>query len=112
VAGSHAEAHITGSSARGRDLVPWMIWHGIERLRARGVTALNLGGGMRPGDGISEFKQRFGPQTCRIYALCQIYDHDKYGELCRLAGAQPGALWFPGYRMAEAGATAMPIQTT
>ena len=98
VAGTHAESHILGCTDRGRDLVAWLIWQGIQRLRARDVTTLNLTGGMRPGDGIYRFKQGFGAIETPRRAVHQIYDRQQYDELCCQAGAGPDEAWFPAYR--------------
>jgi hypothetical protein len=65
IAGLHAEFHILGSTDDGRGLAAWLIWNGIPRLRERGVTELNLTGGMKPGDGLYRFKQGFrGTAPC------------------------------------------------
>jgi hypothetical protein len=97
-AGPYSEYHINASTPFGRDLTAWLIWNAIERLRAAGVHVLNLGGGTRPGDGLSQFKERFHGETRRLWAVRQIYDHAKYDELCRRAGVTCTRDWFPAYR--------------
>jgi hypothetical protein len=97
-AGPYSEYHINASTAFGRDLTAWLIWNASERLRAAGVQVLNLGGGIRPGDGLSQFKERFHGETRRLWAVRQIYDRGKYDELCRRAGAKGTRDWFPAYR--------------
>src|SRR5207237_1071647 len=37
-AGNQAEYHLNASDAEGRDMTAWLIWNGIERLRARGMS--------------------------------------------------------------------------
>lgn len=104
-AGNYAEAHITGSSERGRRLVPWLIWHGIERLRRLGVTCLDLGGSPRTGDGLYQYKARFRGVPKPICAVHQVYDRVTYDELCRTAGVFASTRWFPPYRAGGLGNT-------
>jgi hypothetical protein len=76
-----------------------LIWWAVQRLRAIGVEWLNLGGGVRPGDDLAEFKRRFGAAELPLVSLRQVYRPDVYEELCRTAGvtsARDG--WFPPYR--------------
>jgi GNAT acetyltransferase-like protein len=103
VAGDEAEYHINGSSERGRDLAAWLIWQAIGRLKAKGVRTLHLGGGVRFGDGLYQFKRRFGGTPKKVRAVRQLYDHPRYLELCRLAGVSPGESWFPAYRSTRPG---------
>jgi hypothetical protein len=71
---------------------------GMHELRARGVTELNLTGGMKPGDGLYRFKQGFHGTAVPRQAVHQVYDPFKYQELCRQAGVATEAGWFPAYR--------------
>lgn len=99
VAGEHAEYHLIGSSDRGRDLAAWLIWNAIVILKERGVNTLHLGGGVRRGDGLHEFKQKFGTTPKLLQAVRQIYDQVRYDELCLAARVSPsGGAWFPVYR--------------
>jgi hypothetical protein len=102
---THAEYQLSASTADGRWLAAWLISNAIERLRRQGVDQLNLGGGVRPGDGVYAFKEQFGARPRPLLAVRQVYDVDAYEELCRLAGVQPGGGWFPPYRAAEADAS-------
>jgi len=98
VAGHEAEYHINGSTERGRDLAAWLIWQAILRLQAEGVRSLHLGGGVTLGDGLYQFKRRFGGAPRTLRAVRQIYDRPRYLELCRLANVSPSYHWFPAYR--------------
>lgn len=82
-----------------RHTVP-LLWYAVETLRAAGVPALNLGGGIRPGDSVAQFKQRFGGLELPLGALKQVYRPDIYEALCREAGVDPAltAGYFPAYR--------------
>lgn len=77
-----------------------LLWHGARRLRELGVPLLCLGGGIREGDGVARFKERFGGERRPLACLRQVYDPDRYAELCRRAGVSPevGEGYFPPYR--------------
>ena len=98
VAGRCAEYHIGAATERGRELTAWLLKNGIERLRRRGVATLNLGGGIRPGDGLYKFKEKFGAVPKPLHAIRQIYDRNRYDELCRMAGVTHPVRYFPPYR--------------
>lgn len=80
-----------------------LLWHGVTALRRIGVPVLNLGGGVRPGDSIASFKERFGPAVHPLESVRQVYDPEAYAALCRERGADPGDRdgYFPAYRSDE-----------
>lgn len=99
VSADQAEYHLVGSSERGRNLVAWLIAQAVELLRERGVRILHLGGGVRCGDGLHGFKQKFGGDPKPLQAVRQVYDASRYEQLCAQAGTPPwGGTWFPAYR--------------
>jgi hypothetical protein len=98
LSGSTAEYHISAGTESARDFDAWLLWQASEALRARGVEVLNLGGGVRPGDGIYEFKARFNGVLAPLKGLRQIYDRERFIELCRAAGVLPDGPRFPPYR--------------
>lgn len=78
-----------------------LIWSEVERLRELGLPQLNLGGGVREGDDLAEFKRRFGAQRLPLASLRQVYRPKVYQRLCRLAGVSTERSgWFPPYRAA------------
>lgn len=87
-----------------------LLWHGARHLRQRGVPLLCLGGGIREGDGVARFKERFGGERRPLGCLRQIYHPARYAELCRLAGVEPkvGDGYFPPYRDPSRPAPARP----
>jgi hypothetical protein len=97
VAGDRAEGFLLASTPEGRDLITWLLGQAIRRLRADGVRRLNLGGGVRPGDGLFDFKARFGGTPRPLGVLRQVYDPATYAALCT-AAAESGGNWFPAYR--------------
>ncbi len=102
VHGDRAEFHIGASTLEGRALTAWLLVEGIRRLGTRGVRTLNLGGGVRAGDGLCEFKRKFGGTGHRLPAVRQIYLPDDYNRLCRQVGVKADQTWFPGYRAPSA----------
>ena len=77
-----------------------LLWQGVLSLRSLGVRFLNLGGGIRPGDGVAKFKQRFGGRALPLRSLRQVYDPDVFHTLCQQAKVDPSIRTgnFPAYR--------------
>jgi Fe-S cluster biogenesis protein NfuA len=77
-----------------------LIWYGVKKLIEHNVQWLNLGGGIKPGDGVAKFKERFGGKVFLLSSLKQIYNHDVYRSLCCKANVNPDDLtgYFPLYR--------------
>ena len=79
-----------------------LIWSAVQRLRELGVPSLNLGGGVREGDDVAEFKRRFGAAELPLASLRQVYRPER---LRARSAAQAGVTsdrsgWFPPYRAA------------
>jgi hypothetical protein len=77
-----------------------LLWQAALRLKALDIPLLNLGGGIRPGDGVAGFKARFGARELALGALKQVYDSAAFAQLCRGAGKDPAQRsgYFPPYR--------------
>ena len=77
-----------------------LVWEGALALRRRRVPVLNLGGGVHAGDGVAEFKRRFGATPEPLRRLRHVYDPDRFAALCRAAGRDPNdrSGYFPPYR--------------
>ena len=76
-----------------------LIWEGMKRLKQMEVPVLNLGGGIRAGDGVAQFKERFGGIRKPLCCVKQVFDAEAYGQLCRIAGldSNPPTAFFPPY---------------
>jgi hypothetical protein len=84
----------------GRRHAAALLWCGVNRLKSVGVPALNLGGGIREGDSLAGFKQRFGARKLPFRCLKQVYEPAAYEALCRRKNVDPDDLsgYFPPYR--------------
>jgi hypothetical protein len=76
-----------------------LIWYAIRYFKRLGVPWLNLGGGIKSEDSLSEYKRRFGGETMALRSLRHVYDPPRYDELCRHAGVEPQVRsgWFPPF---------------
>ncbi|MBC8166286.1 MAG: hypothetical protein H7Y20_10480 [Bryobacteraceae bacterium] len=83
------------------DYAATLLWSGVQRLRCLRIPTLNLGGGIRSGDGVAEFKRRFGGKAVPYFCLKQVYNEAAFTQLCREYGVDPGdkSGYFPPYRL-------------
>jgi hypothetical protein len=83
------------SKGDGAQFSTGLMWAAVRELRALGVPLLNLGGGIRPGDGVAGFKQRFGAVELELGSLQLVFQPELYSELCGSRKADNG--YFPAY---------------
>jgi hypothetical protein len=70
---------------------------GLVGLSRRLEAPIHLGGGVRPGDGIENFKRGFANATAHFYTHELVCDPARYASLCAAHGpGEPG--FFPAYR--------------
>ncbi len=76
-----------------------LLWKAVHILKERGVNWFNLGGGIRPGDGVAQFKERFGGKVFPFQSLKQIYNTELYTTLCNQTHNNPEDIegYFPPY---------------
>ncbi|HSJ69309.1 MAG TPA: hypothetical protein VK921_16630 [Anditalea sp.] len=86
------------SLPEGRSQTVPLLWEGIRILKEKGIPILNLGGGIKRGDSLSEFKERFGAEKYPIPVLKQVYNKGVFKELCERAGVSDTDNYFPPYR--------------
>ncbi|MBD3765384.1 MAG: GNAT family N-acetyltransferase [Rhodobacterales bacterium] len=96
--GPEAELHLTASTPEGRGLQAWLWAQLAEACRARGIRHLNIGGHLRPGDGIDFMKSQFGLAVHPLRSVRQVYDPARFAALCAAAGADPDDAYFPPWR--------------
>jgi hypothetical protein len=95
-----ADAVAGAGTPTGRALSFHLVWDAVRHYTAAGIPRLNLGGGVRRGDSVAEFKRRFGADVVPLRALRQVYNPDAYRDLCERAGRDPSdrSGYFPAYR--------------
>ena len=70
----------------------------MQALQARGIARVNLGGGVKSGDGLEQFKRRFGGERAVPMVLKHIYQPHAYAALCEACGVAEGREgFFPPY---------------
>lgn len=94
-----ADALFNISLPEGRDAATALLVEGAERLAARGVSRLNIGGGVRPGDDVERAKELFGATERPLLRLQQVFAPSRFVELCTAAGVAPSGAdgFFPPY---------------
>ena len=95
-----AEYLFNVSLKEGRSLSAAVLWSAVKKLHSIGVPLLNLGGGIRRGDGVARFKRRFGAKQLPLGSLRSVFRHDVYNSLCSRTGSDLAnqAAYFPAYR--------------
>ncbi len=99
----HAEAiadyFIYASTEDGRRYSRVLLWAAACELKCRGVRLFNLGGGVRAGDSLEDFKRRFGGRAVGMPVLKQVYCRDEFDTLCAgMEAAKQSNGYFPPYR--------------
>jgi hypothetical protein len=91
---------LAASTAEGRRnaAANLVIYEAMRRSRAGGLSVLNLGGGLRDGDALHDFKQSFGPGRAPYYVGSAVHDEQAYRELTEQAGVALDDDHFPAYR--------------
>jgi hypothetical protein len=94
-----ADALFNISLPEGRDAATALLIEGAELLRARGISLLNIGGGVRPGDDVERAKQLFGASTRPLLHLKQVFAPDRFRRLCAASGVEASGSegFFPPY---------------
>ena len=78
---------LNASTHSGRKYTRLLVWSTILELKRRGVTWLNLGGGVQQADSLENFKRRFGGRKVLGQVLKQVLDREKYAYLMGKYGA-------------------------
>jgi hypothetical protein len=94
-----ADALFSISLPEGRDAATALLIEGAERLGTRGISLLNIGGGVRPGDDVERAKQLFGASARPLLHLKQVFARSRFERLCTAAGAEASGQtdFFPPY---------------
>ena len=94
-----ADALFNISLPEGRDAATALLIEGAERLGTRGISLLNIGGGVRSGDDVERAKQLFGASARPLLHLKQVFAPGRFERLCAAAGAEASGqtTFFPPY---------------
>jgi hypothetical protein len=94
-----AEYFLNATTLQGRKYSRKILWQAIETLKNMEVASLNLGGGVKPGDSLDDFKRRFGGKALSGQALKIIFNQDAYNALSeKYCGPNHKvAVYFPPY---------------
>lgn len=92
-----AEYFINASTYEGRFASRKLIWEMIVNLKEHGIENINLGGGVKEGDFLDDFKRRFGGKAMPMGKLTGVIDHAKYDELCKEFCHNESTGYFPPY---------------
>lgn len=93
-----ADYFINAANDAGREYSRILIWKAMEYLHNIQVPTLNLGGGVKPGDNLEQFKKRFSGKKVMPYVLKRIYDDKLYKDVCARSQIDAEAThYFPAY---------------
>jgi hypothetical protein len=76
-----------------------LIWHAVHELKSRGITRLDLGGGVTPNDGVALYKKHFNAVSVPLFSIRQVYQPDIYNRLSADTGQDADDMsgYFPAY---------------
>ncbi|GAA3735677.1 hypothetical protein GCM10022225_17990 [Plantactinospora mayteni] len=107
--GTRAHYHLAGSTPEGfrqggNNLLLWTI---LDWASATGCGVVHLGGGVRPDDGLFQFKRSFGGRRTPFWTGAVVIDPARYDALLRAHAAATSRTvpdivrsgYFPGYRL-------------
>lgn len=94
-----ADYFLNASTINGRYHTRGLLWSAIAILKELNIPILNLGGGIKPNDGLDDFKRRFGGKLSDYNVLKEVYNDSAFKKLCQQAGVNQLANYpyFPPY---------------
>lgn len=95
--GDNAEYFINASSLDGRNASRKLIWEMIIDLKEEGVRIVNMGGGIKEGDFLDDFKRRFGGIPEKTGKISGVINQEKFDELCAKYNNNKNSIYFPPY---------------
>lgn len=80
-----------------------ILWHSIQTLKKENIRLFNIGGGIKEGDSLAQYKQRLGGHAAKFKCLKQIYDQEAFTMLCEQKKINPLHIegYFPPYRVSN-----------
>ena len=96
--GDSAEYFLNATTVSGRKYSRLLLWKAMETLISFNVRSLNLGGGIKTGDCLDDFKRRFGGSSVTGQALKIVFSPECYRDLCMRYNVEScGTGYFPPY---------------
>lgn len=93
-----ADYFLNASDEPGRNHTRGLLWAAIKYLQEKNVKAFNIGGGIKPGDALDDFKRRFGGTSKSSHVLKQIYNPILFDKICQESGVEKkNTNYFPPY---------------
>lgn len=94
-----AEYFLSASSAEGRKYSRQVLWSAVILLKDLGVEWMNMGGGVKPGDTLDQFKRRFGGVAVNGQVVKVVFNQERYNSLCNkyCVGYEGRTSFFPPY---------------
>ena len=88
------------ATVEGRKHTALLFWRGLKYFKSKKIPVMCLGGGIREDDNVAMSKERYGAYKLPFVNLKQIYDHERYNQLCILKNINPAEMngYFPAYR--------------
>jgi len=88
---NYGHGHLAGSNQTGRKhgAATLLLVEGARQARQRGCELLHIGGGVRSGDSLEDYKRSFGGPSYRYAYVTYIADPERFEQLCRM----PNAPW-------------------
>lgn len=88
---NYAHGHLAGANQTGRKYgaSTLLLVEGSRRARQRGCELLNIGGGVRSGDPLEDYKRSFGGPSYSYAYVIHVADPERFEQLCRM----PNAPW-------------------
>jgi hypothetical protein len=88
---NYGHGHLAGSNQTGRKYgaATSLLVEGARQARQRGCELLHIGGGVRAGDSLEDYKRSFGGPSYSYAYVTYIADPDRFEQLCRI----PDAPW-------------------
>ncbi len=96
---SGADYFLSAATENGRHHSRGLIWKAAEALKAKSIPQLFLGGGIKAGDDLEQFKRRFGSKQFESTCYKEIFNQTAYNNLCTQHKVSPeiGLGYFPPY---------------
>lgn len=91
------EYFISSATDENKGLTRYLIWETLDTLKEKGVRILNLGGGIKAGDSLDDFKRRFGAIPTDLTVLKYVFNQDKFDFLNNKFDSNPTNGYFPPY---------------